>query len=108
MPIGNGVVALISSTTVSKNEHVVIAWQTDNPEIVSFDIRVGTQGGRWDILSATVGNRVREIRLPSLPPDLTPLFLEFGYTIPSGTGMHGHTHYENVLLTENPIEISRV
>ena len=108
MAIGNGVVSLISSTTVSKNEQVVIAWKTDNPEIVSFDIRIGTPGGRWDVLSATVGQRVSEIRLPSLPPELTPLYLEFGYTIPSGTGMHGHTHYENVLLTEDPIVISRV
>lgn len=101
-------VVITSADCQPKNQDVVISWKVENPEIVAFEIRIGTQKGYWDILNSRLGKDLREIKLPGLPETLTPLYVEFGYTIPSGSMMEEHDGYANVLLSEEPKEIVRV
>jgi len=103
-----GGVLITSPTTIPKNQDVAIAWKTDNARILGFEVRIGTVAGRWDIFTSRIGKDLREIRLPCLPQDLTTLYVEFGYIVPSIATMHGHASTENVLLTENPLKITRV
>ena len=99
-------VSLTSSTVIPKCQDVVISWKTNNPEILGYEICVGTVAGKWDQLISQIGKDVRAIKLPDLSPDITKLFVEFSYTVPSNTTNH-HESSETVLLYE-AWEISRV
>ena len=61
---------------------------------------VGTVAGQWDVYSGQLGKDLREIRLPGIPQNMTPLFVEFGCIVSSSVTMHGHDSTENVLLNE--------
>jgi hypothetical protein len=102
----NNDVSLTSSTVIPKGQDVLISWKTNNPEILGYEICVGTVAGRWDQLVSQLGKDVRAIKLPDLSPDITKLFIEFCYSIPSNT-THHHESSETVLLHE-AWEISRV
>lgn len=69
---------------------------------------VGTVAGQWDVYSGRLGKDLREITLPGLPQNMTPLFVEFGYVVSSSATMHAHDSTENVLLNEEPFQITRV
>jgi hypothetical protein len=105
---GDGVVSITSPTTIPKNQDVVIAWKTDDADILGFEIRIGTVAGQWDVFSGRLGKDLRETRLPALPQNMTPLFVEFGYIVSSSAMNQGHASTENVLLNEEPMEITRV
>jgi hypothetical protein len=108
METSDGVVHITSSTTLPKNQDVVISWKTDNQEILGYEIRIGAEAGRWDILNSRLGRELREIKLPGLPDHLTSLYVEFGYIVPSHSMDSDHETTENVLLSETPFKISRV
>jgi hypothetical protein len=55
-----------------------------------------------------LGKDLSEIRLPGIPKNMTPLFVEFGYIVSSSVTMHGHDSTENMLLNEEPCQITRV
>lgn len=101
-------VVITSPCSLPKNQDVVISWKTDNQEILAFEIRIGTEPGRWDILNSRLGRDLREVKLPGLPESMTPLYMEFGYVVPSSSMMTGHESSENVLLSEEPLKITRV
>lgn len=101
-------VVITSPTSLPKNQDVVVSWKANNPDIVGFEIRIGTGDGRWDILNCRLGKDLREVRLPGLPETLTPLYMEFGYIVPSSSMMTGHESYANALLSEEPLKFTRV
>lgn len=107
-------VSLTSPNVIPKDQDVLISWKSINQEILGYEICVGTVAGVWDVCHCEVGKDVREIKLPGLPYNLTPLFVEFSYTIPAETvhsipshTMHDHESSESVLVHE-AWEISRV
>lgn len=104
----DGEVTITSPTTIPKNQDVGISWETDHQEILGFEIRIGTEAGKWDIFNSRLGRDLRQVKLPGLPDNLTPLYIEFGYIVPSDSMMEGHATSENVLLSEEPMTISRV
>jgi hypothetical protein len=107
METSEGGVVITSSTTIPKNQDVVIEWKTDDPYILGFEIRIGRIAGQWDVISRKLGKDLREIRLSAPPQDMTPLFVEFGYIISSDATKQDHESTENVLLSEEPLVISR-
>jgi hypothetical protein len=103
-------VFITSPAVIPKDQDVVISWKTDNQEILGFEVCVGRSPGLWDQLDSHLGKDVGAIKLPGLQPDITRLFVEFSYTIPSKVAsdtMHHHESSESVLLHE-AWEISRV
>lgn len=101
-------VFITSPTTIPKNQDIVISWKTDSQEILGYEIHIGTEAGQWDVLSSRLRKDLREIRLPDLPQYMTPLYVEFGYLVPSDEMILGHDHSENVLLCEEPLELTRI
>jgi len=104
----DGVVSITSPTTIPKNQDIVIAWKTNDADILGFEVRIGTVAGQWDVFSGRLGKDLRETRLSALPQNKTPLFVEFGYTVSSSATVQGHESTENVLLNEEPFQITRV
>jgi hypothetical protein len=100
-------VSLTNSTVIPKDQDVMISWKTNNPKILSYEICVGTVAGRWDQLISQLGKDVRAIKLPDLSPDITSLFVEFSYRVPSEIMTDHHESSECVVLYE-ALEISRV
>lgn len=103
-------VYLTSAAVVPKDQDVVVSWKTDNQNILGFEVCVGTSPGLWNQLNSRLGKDVRAIKLPGLSPDITMLFVEFSYIVPSevpSETMHHHESSESVLLHE-AWEISRV
>lgn len=97
-------VQITSPTSIPLDRDVVIEWDVSG-EVVGFDVRIGTERGKWDILSCRLGGSVRAVSLPKLDKSISTLYLEFGYIV--RIDVHEHEETENILVTEDPIVIRR-
>ncbi len=112
-------VCIKCSATISKDQEVIISWETNNPEIMGFEISIGTAVGKWDLFTGQFRKDFREVRLPGLSHDLESLYVEFRYIVPylhsenepvhaSSKVTQEYDRYEIRLLEETPLMISRV